>query len=324
MPFIVGGAILGGAFLGAKGASKAADAQGQASSAATAEQARQYDLSRADLAPYRTAGNEAIGTIQSMLGLGSPSGSQSQSEPTTPVDKITSFYRKYLARDPEQGGLSFYMQQAAQGKSLDAIENEIATSPEAGTARGRVYTPPASAQAPQAPAANFGELNKKFTVADFQNDPVTQLGLKYGLDLGRQAIDRGAGATGLRNSGATLKALTRFGQDYGGSKAAESSARFYGDQDRVFNRLSSVAGTGQTATNAGVLAGQNYATNVGNILTAQGNARGAAAIGQANAYGGALNTIGNYYGQQATLDKILNRGGVAGSSRASSGLYDIS
>ncbi len=64
-----------------------------------------------------------------------------------------------------------------------------------------------------------------------------------------------------------------------------------------------------TAANTSAQLGANTANNVGNILTAQGNARGAATIAGGNAMGGAFNTIGNYYGQQNTLDKILAKNG---------------
>lgn len=149
-----------------------------------------------------------------------------------------------------------------------------------------------------------GALNRKFTVQDFLDDPVTKLSFQTGLDRGTQALDRMSGARGSRNSGAQLKALTQFGTDYGGTKAGESYGRFYGDQERTFNRLATVAGVGQTATNTGVNAGSNTAGNVSNILTAQGNARGAAAIAQGNAYSGGINTIGNWYQQQNLLNQL--------------------
>jgi hypothetical protein len=63
----MGGASLLGGALGGKGASKAAKAQTQASDAAIAEQRREYDLGRADLAPYRDAGGQAIGMGFDML-----------------------------------------------------------------------------------------------------------------------------------------------------------------------------------------------------------------------------------------------------------------
>jgi hypothetical protein len=101
-----------------------------------------------------------------------------------------------------------------------------------------------------------------------------------------------------------LKALTQFGTDYGGMKAGESYGRFYGDQDRIYNRLAGIAGTGQTATTAGVQAGTNIAGNIGNILTAGGNARGAAAIARGNALSGGLSTLGQWYQQQNMLDRL--------------------
>ena len=154
-----------------------------------------------------------------------------------------------------------------------------------------------------------GELNKKFTIADFMDDPVTKLGYQSGLDLGTQAIDRMAGARRSRNSGATLKELTRFGTDYTGQKAGESYNRFYGDQDRAYNRLAGVSGTGQTATqNLGQLGAQS-ASNIGNITTGLGNARGAAAIAQGNIWGGAAQNIGNWYNQNQMLNSILGSGG---------------
>lgn len=153
---------------------------------------------------------------------------------------------------------------------------------------------------------DFGSANRKFTVADFMDDPVTKLSYQSGLDLGKQAIDRMAGARGSRNSGATLKALNRFGTDYTGQKAGESYNRFYGDQDRELNRLAGIAGTGQTAvTNQNAL-GSQTATNIGNLVSSLGNARGASAIAQGNIWGGAAQNIGNWYGQNQMLDKILS------------------
>lgn len=140
--------------------------------------------------------------------------------------------------------------------------------------------------------ANFGALNRKFTLADFWDDPVTKASYAQGLELGRQAIDRMAGARGNRNSGATLKALERFGTDYTGNQAAGSQARYVGDQANTYNRLAGIAGTGQTAANTGAMLGANSANQVGNIMTAEGNARGAASIAQGNIYGGMANTVG--------------------------------
>ena len=56
-----------GSILGGKGAKKAAKAQVQAAQAATAEQRRQFDLTRQDMAPWQQAGSKAIGSLSDML-----------------------------------------------------------------------------------------------------------------------------------------------------------------------------------------------------------------------------------------------------------------
>jgi hypothetical protein len=54
---------IGSTVVGAAGANRAANIESDASNAATAEQARQYDLARSDLAPYREAGVKALGEL---------------------------------------------------------------------------------------------------------------------------------------------------------------------------------------------------------------------------------------------------------------------
>lgn len=160
---------------------------------------------------------------------------------------------------------------------------------------------------PNASAEGYGDLNQRFTVGDFYADPVTQLGLDYG----QKAIERNLGARGMLKSGAMLKSL----QDYAGTRAGESRDRFYGDQDRIFNRLSGVSGTGQAMTSNTSALGNQTAGNVGDILTGAGNARGASAIAKGNAWSNAFNTIGSWWNQKNTLDRLLtNNGGASGGS----------
>lgn len=63
-----GASLLGGA-LASSGAKKAAKAQSAADQAAIAEQRRQYDTSREDLAPYRQVGTGALNQLASLYGL---------------------------------------------------------------------------------------------------------------------------------------------------------------------------------------------------------------------------------------------------------------
>ena len=66
--FAVGGAVVGvvGSVLSSNAASDATQAQTDSAAAATAEQRRQYDLSRADQAPFLQAGTGALGQMQQL------------------------------------------------------------------------------------------------------------------------------------------------------------------------------------------------------------------------------------------------------------------
>ncbi len=152
------------------------------------------------------------------------------------------------------------------------------------------------------------DYKKDFTMADFQADP----GYAFRMAEGQKAIERSASARGGLNSGATMKALTRFGQDTASSEYGNAYNRFNADRDRRFNRLSSLAGIGQTATNQVQAGGQSYANNYGQNVMGMANAQGAAAIGQANRMSGLL-------GQGITAGAIM-----ASDRRVKTNLEEIS
>lgn len=167
----------------------------------------------------------------------------------------------------------------------------------------------------------FGSLNKQFTEQDFWNDPGTKLGFQFGLDQGTQGLNRQAAASGSLNSGAQLKALTRYATDYTGTKYGDAYNRDQAQKANQFNRLASLAGVGQQAVNSVGSAGANAANQIGsnslyagnaqaNAAYASGNARANSAIGTANAINGALGFGANY----------LSNGGFGGfGSGASAG-----
>lgn len=223
---VTGGTALVGGFLGNEATKQASRDQKAATDQALGEQARQYNQTRADMAPYREAGSAAISRIRDLLGLSdTPAGAED-----------------ILRSDP---GYTFRFNEGLKG----------------------VMNP-----------------------------------LK---------------AAGLSKSGAALKAVTRYGQDY--------ATNAY---DSVINRLAGLAGTGQSSSGTLGMLGSNYAGNVGNLLTAGANARGAAGIAGANMWANGLGAIGNYYGQSSILDKILNRGGggvtVSGGGGTPIGAYGAS
>lgn len=112
-------------------------------------------------------------------------------------------------------------------------------------------------------------------------DAITQdPGYKFGLDQGTRALNSGAAARGMTYSGAAGKALTRYGQDYAGTKL-----------DQSYNRLADIAGLGQVAVNG--QNNQNYGANVSNNLIGLGNARAGASMYQGRLWGNAASSVAN-------------------------------
>lgn len=109
-------------------------------------------------------------------------------------------------------------------------------------------------------------------------------GYQFGMNEGTKAIGSQAAANGSYYSGATLKELNKFGQDYAGTK-----------YDQALNRQGNLAGLGQVGSQTIANAGNNYAQTASGNLIGAGNARGAASMAGSNAWQNALN---GYLGYQ--------------------------
>lgn len=201
----VGGDLLG-SYLAGDAAHDAGRTQAAAAAAAIAEERRQYDQNREDLAPYRNAGGTAIGQLS------------------------------------------------------------------AGTVDG-------------------GDFNRDFTMADFTKDP----GYQFRMDEGSRALQGANAATlGVQN-GRTERELERYGQDYASGEYSNAYNRFNADRNTRFNRLASIAGVGQTATNTGITSGNAITGSVADLTLDRANAQAAGRVGQANAYGQGLESLANFY-----------------------------
>ncbi len=119
-----------------------------------------------------------------------------------------------------------------------------------------------------------------------RNDP----GYQFREQQGLRALTASLNGRGLSESGAAMKEAIRFGQDRG--------AEEFGNR---FNRLSSLAGIGQTATNNtqqasqqfGGQAAQSYGAQAGNLRDL-GNARASSYANTGAAISGLANSVGQY------------------------------
>ena len=162
--------------------------------------------------------------------------------------------------------------------------------------------------------AGIGALNKliplsdytKFGPEQFQQDP----GYAFRLSEGMKALDRTAAARGGLLSGSTLKGAQRYGQEMGSQEYMNAFNRYQTERNAQLNPLQSLAGLGQTSTNAlsGMAGqmGQNYATGYGNI----GQARASGYVGGTNALTSALGTGINYAQNQQYINRLPMPGSV--------------
>lgn len=146
-----------------------------------------------------------------------------------------------------------------------------------------------------------GKFQETFDMNKYQQDP----GYQFRLAEGNKAINAAASARGMGTSGATMKALSRYGQDYSSGEYGKAYDRFNNDRTTQFNRLSSLAGVGQTANSQLGQAGQNYANQAGSNIMGAGNAAASGMIGQANAIGGALNGGANAWMQGQMMSQLF-------------------
>jgi hypothetical protein len=126
--------------------------------------------------------------------------------------------------------------------------------------------------------------------AFLQNEP----GYQAGMGQGMAAITGSASRNGLMNSGATLKAINRYGQDYANQNLGN-----------IFNRYSTAAGMGSAANNVNAQASQSFANNTQNALGADVNRRNSSYADKGNAragfWGGVNGSMNSYQNMFANL-----------------------
>jgi hypothetical protein len=128
---------------------------------------------------------------------------------------------------------------------------------------------------------------------------------QFMLDQGQRANQNAAGVAGGLVGGNALQGLNQFTQNYAQNAYQQAYQNYTANQTNIFNRLSNIAGLGQTANQATSAAGMNAANQGGAFLTSGAAAQAAGQVGVANAVN---NGLSNYMGWQ-----YLNNGGSGGS-----------
>lgn len=282
---IIGGIVGGGsaksaAKAQAAAAERAAEAQLTATRETIAAQKEATAQARADLQPYRLAGEKGLSLEEQLLGI------------NPYADKKPMSYDEWLKTKPisgQEGGLR-PDQTSRLKKQYNAYRTKEVANIKSMAAKAGTMTP----------------------------DKIMKLdpGYKFRLNQGLKAIDASsAAARGPGLSGATLKELERYGSDYASSEFGNIFSRASTLAGQGLGAATGQASFSQQgAANAGnaTMAGVS-ASNDARIGAANAGAAGTVAAG--NAIGGAINNIG----QQFYLKQLLNSGGGSAVGGASSG-----
>ena len=276
----VAAAIAGAAVVGAGAsiysANKAAGAQESAANQASGTQLAMYNQSRADQAPWRQAGGQALNALSQWYGLGGV-GSPGMGDPNAPAAGTPAAPQGY---DPSSGyqigaggGISQLARISGQGDPRRTIQPITGPAPRPGSAPGTSQP------------------------IDYQKLLSNLPGYQFQLQQGSQAVDQNLAARGLLQSGAAGKELTQFGQGLASNYATQYIAG-----------LQSMAGLGQTAAAQTGAFGANAANQIGGNMLYGGNAQASGYVGQANAINSGLSNLAGIYGryqqQQNPYDQL--------------------
>jgi len=208
MPWIAAlGAVAGGLISGAA-AQDAARTQTRASRAAIDASQRQFEQTRADLAPWRAAGAQSLSRMSDLLGLRGP-------EPVAP--RPESFLAGPATWTMGQGyAPARTVDRAAYGRAMQQYDRDMAAYEN--------WQPPDPSQM-------------------ILRDPSYQ----FRRDQGNEALLADASARGLRLSPATQKALLRFNSDLASQEFGASFNRLAGMSQAGQNAAAMTGQFGQNA-----------------------------------------------------------------------------
>lgn len=336
MTFIAAAAVVGGALIASNASKSAAKTQAASSDRATEAQREMFDQQVALQEPWRQGGGLGLNALEYGLGL-SPTGTFNPAAPgasapagvggaPAPAGSRGETADQIRARLAPQftttgGGMQFVPNAETGGQWVEGgpVVNEqalnAAIQQEMQRQQSALTTPtgPAAAQpapgtanpaAPQGPG--YGALMRNFSMADYQADP----GLAFRQEEGERALTRAAGASGQLGSGKYLKDAMRFNSGLASQEYGNAFNRFNVNRDSGFNKLASIAGIGQTATNQVGAAAGNFGAQIGSNILGAGNARAAGQVGSASAINNGISQGVGIYQQQNMLNRFFPQGGV--------------
>jgi hypothetical protein len=274
---VAGAVAIGGAALTAsmqaKASKEAAKTQAASADEATQLQREMWEQQRADLGPWREAGQWALPQLQQMIRQG----------PGAP-------FRAPAGLDPRQ-----YQFNAAPFRFTPPTAASLANDP------GYQFRLQTGQRALEGSAAARGGLLSGGAMRG-----LTEFGQQLGSQEYQQAYGRALGENQLGYGRALAGNELRYSRDLAANqdqyqRALQQWQLGQGLQQQQYNRLSGLAGVGQqTGEFLGKL-GSQYAANAGELALQRGSTLAAGQIGASNAWQGAINQGVNTLGGLAGM-----------------------
>ena len=138
-----------------------------------------------------------------------------------------------------------------------------------------------------------GYLQHQFNAADLQAGLAPNY--DWQLQQGQQAANAAANVGGGLIGGNALQGLQNTTQNIAGGAYQNAFNNYQTQRSNIYNTLAGIAGIGQTGQTATNLAGTNATNAIGQLGVGAAGAQASGTLGQAQAYGNALQGAGNAY-----------------------------
>lgn len=255
-----------------KASKKAAAAQVQAAQMAIDEQRRQFDVTQQNFAPYLASGTSALGGINALLGISTPT-------------NTTTNWGAYAASDPQMAA-DFNSGKVDKGRFPTLDDYAQWHYQNYGQAEGRNLDPYNT--------TTGGQVDQQGAIDALKGSPLYSSLYRNG----EEAILSNAAATGGLRGGNTQHSLANFGADTLSTVI----------QNQLAN-LGGIANMGQGAAGSLGQFGANAANQIGANLTQQGQARAGSLLARGGITAGQWKAGGD--GLESILSAVFP-GGIGG------------
>jgi multidrug efflux pump subunit AcrA (membrane-fusion protein) len=208
--------------------------------------------------------------------------------------------------------LGFLGSQSQASAARDAASTQLQGTREAAQQQREMFDILNKQQAPYR-EAGYGALSKintmlpQFTRTFTPADLTANLAPNYEF-MKQQGLGATAQGANVASPGSNVDlAKTIFAEKFAQGSYQDALTNFRNQQTDIFNRLSGIAGIGQTAQGQSQNLGSATSTNLANLATGGANAIAGGQIGSANAQAAGLQGIGN----SAMMYGMLSRPAVS-------------